>query len=93
MACNLEAIVTTSTLIVNAVRIPLPTSADLDQLRESIIAAIRSGGGFVQVMSMPGVQYDVCVTSGSTVIVQTSAAALSFGESIGDWSPMLELDL
>lgn len=84
---------TTTTLIVNAFRIPLPATIDLDQLRESIVAAIRSGGGFVRVMSMPGVQYDVCVTSGSTVIVHTSAAALSFSESISDWSPMLELDL
>lgn len=84
---------TTTTLIVNTTRIPLPTSTDLDQLRENIVTAVRSGGGFVQVMSMPGVHYDVCVTSGSTIIIHTTAMTLEFTERLSDWSPMLDLDL
>lgn len=84
---------TTTTLIVNTVRIPLPSSTDLDQLRESIVSAIRAGGGFIRVTPMQGVQYDVCVTSGSTVVIHKTAAALQFTEHISDWAPMLELDL
>ena len=81
------------TLIIDAIRIPLADSLDVEALKTTIVAAARSGGDFVHLESEKGVLYDLLVTPASTVVVQSVTNVFEFASAVSTWTASLDLEL
>jgi hypothetical protein len=83
---------TTATLDVNHVRIALSDAVDTSALISELVAAVRSGGAVVHVVSRSGIEYDIVVTPATHALIRYQPVMKDDHADDGPWVSTLELD-